>query len=360
MMVKEYQKNFDFLDFMIVFLSIALKYLKLEFKINDSFMAIYFLFLCVFVLLKFVKYPVTKKNLLYLMFILLYCLIITYSTASVDFALSLLLVLIFYNKGYKQYLYYLFISSAICFIITIILSNVGILQSEVLTRKVDGVIVTRNSLGFQTVNGAFLHWFVILLLYYYLFGFKKYSFIILLAISWYIYLSTNTRTGFYCTILFMILAPMMNLGSGKLLKKSAKYLFIIFSIISFVFACKLGISNNALNELVSNRFVLWNNAINNYSIQLLVNHALDTYPIDNLYINFWQHYGIVAYFGLLLLYFFGMNKIKDKKLLITMFFFLMYCLFESNHYYYINYSFFILMYVLIVPNYQSDKKGGQK
>ena len=347
-MLKIYNKNFNFLDFIIVFFSVALKYLKSTFGISDIYMGIYFLFLCILVLVKFVKLRHNKKNLWNLFVILLYCLIITYSTAAVDFAMSLILVLVFYKKGYQQYLYYLLISSIICFSLTTILGQIGIIESEILTRKVEGEILERNSLGFQTVNGAFLHWYIIILLYFYLFGFNKLSYIILGGISYYLYLCTNTRTGFYCVIAFMILAPIFNLGTGKLFFKTSKYWFIIFTIVSIGLALVFGKANNEINEIVSNRFVLWNYSLKNYPISsILTNHNLDTYPLDNLYINFLQHYGLIAYTGLCLLYFFCTSRIKDKKMLITLFFFLIYCMFESNNYYYINYSFFILMYVLI-------------
>lgn len=347
-MLKNYNKNFNFLDFIIVFFSVLLKYLKSTFAISDIYMGIYFLFLCVLVLTKFIKSRHNKQSLLNMFIILLYCLIITYSTASVDFAMSLILVLVFYKKGYQQYLYYLLISSVICFFLTIILGQIGIIESEILTRKVDGEILQRNSLGFQTVNGAFLHWYIIVLLYFYLFGFNKLSYIILGGISWYLYICTNTRTGFYCVIAFLLIAPILNRGTKNLFFKTSKYWFIIFTIISIGLALMFGISNNKINQAVSDRFFLWNYSLKHYPVTtILTNHNLDTYPIDNIYINFLQHYGLIAYIGLCLLYFFGLPKINDKKMLITLFFFLIYCIFESNNYYYINYSFFILMYVLI-------------
>lgn len=335
-----------FLDFLIIFLGVMLKYFDFMFKISKIYIYVYFAILIFLVILSFKDYKETKWQFLKIILITFGILIITFESSGIDFVIPLMYALYYRKNDIKVVLKYILYSSIVMFSLTIILANFNVIQSLALTRLDNGLVVLRNSLGFSHVNAVFFHFYIIAMLLYVFLDNKYILSIIILFISYYIYNKTFCRTGMICICTFLI----FNLFSSKKLKSIlAKYgrnLFLIMTIVSFILAFLYGASNNKIDILVSYRFSNWYKTIINYKL-ISFTGINSAYYLDNLYLNLIYNYGFISYILNLSLYYFGYNLIDDDKLKLTLIFFLIYGLFESNHVFYINYSLFVLLYYSI-------------
>ncbi|MTO79365.1 hypothetical protein GMC59_13145 [Turicibacter sanguinis] len=299
----------------------------------------------------------TGKELIRLGFLSCFVVFFTFLTGSIDLAIPFLMILYFYNKNINKILFYLFISASICFSFTILFSKIGIISSSEMLRKTEGDIIVRSSLGFEHVNHVFTHWFSIILLYYYLFGIRIKSFVFFIVTSYYFFIETDCRTGFYCTVLFLIIQFFISEKIIKKIKKSSYLFFPLMFFISIFFAIQFGNINNPVDVLVSGRFSIWNYCINNMNIfSLFGNQIPIVISIDNFYMNMLFSYGVIVFLNYMFIHSYTMPKITDYKHFTVIIFFMFYCLFEANYLYYVNFSFIIIFYYYVKNNKNKEYK----
>lgn len=356
--MSEYTKNFKVIDFVLVFLSVFLKYMKFTFSISSIYIYILFYVFIFINIIGFQKLKVRKNELVKIIILFIFCLCATFFTNTIDFVMPFLFVLFFYRKDYKQYLFYLFISSCFCFAIVLIGNNVGIIEASTMNRQIyNGKIIVRSSIGFEHVNSAFVHYTIIVLLWYYLFKNNKLFYIVNLTITLYIFNQTNSRTGFMCLSLFFLLSIFNLEKIAPIIQKLLPLSFLLLFIVSIVITGNFEVSS--INELLTNRPYYWNYCFQNLNeFSLFGNEIPENIPIDNLYLYILFKCGILVFLVYIVLFIVGAKKITDKKLMLTLIMFGAYALFESNHVYYINYTMFIIYYYFIKckkDNYSYDK-----
>ncbi len=346
--------NNNFFDFMIVFVGISLKYCDFLFHISKICIYVYFAILLVLTFLSTKNSKLPKKELLKYVVLIFSVLILTFQSSGIDFVIPLLYAIYFKNRDIKSILKYILISSIIMFSLTILLANLNLVSSVTMNRLENGIVLTRNSLGFIHVNSAFMHFFIIAVLLFLFVNKKKILVIFILFVAFYLYTQTYCRTGLFCTILFAAFILLIPKKIQKKMVKNGQFFFLIFTILSFILAFMFGKNSGVLDELVSERFSNWYGCITNYS---LVNFSgVDSiFYLDNIYINMIYNYGIISYLLYFLLYFISFKKIDNYKIKIILLFFLIYGLFESNHVFYINCSLFVLIYYFI--NYKENFRG---
>lgn len=328
--------------FILVFLSIFLKYSQFLFNHSKIIIYLYFAILLFFSILNISNIKIRKKTLLNIVLVSLNLLFLTLLTSSLDFAIPILFYLLFYNENKEKLLKYILYSSIFCFILTLLLSFTGLIDSSISYRLVDGVLYTRNSLGFQTVNAPFLHLFPIIILSFCLCKNYKFLNIIYIIILLILYRFTNCRTGLICIIICLLLFNFIKNVNLNKYEKISKYSFFIFTILSVTLACFFG-ENLEINSLVSSRFSFWNHYLNNSSNYSLFGiNLIENMAIDNLFLNFLFRYGIIGY--LLIALYFSKIKFNNTKEFLAFFVTLIYCIFESINYYYLNISFILICF----------------
>lgn len=346
--MKKYMENFNLFDFVLVFLSVLLKYLKFTFDVPLVFMYLLFATMIILDISILSKIKIKKNDIIQIVITSILCLVITLLTSSIDFAMPLLFAIYFRKKGIKIYLFYLFLSGIFCFTATIILNGLGLLESNVMQRLVNGEIVTRNSLGFEHVNSTMMHWFSLIVLFYILFEKKIINYAIIAIISYFLFRQTDCRTGFYVILIFITFTVFFEKKEFKFLKNNGQYLFIFLTLITIILCKNFGDSDNIYNEIASNRFLIGNSLISQYGLFSIIGFDIPlTTPIDNIYLFFLLRYGLIAYFTIIYIFMTGFKKIDNQKYRISIITFFIYCLFESNYVYYINFSFFILIFYII-------------
>ncbi|MEG0523165.1 MAG: hypothetical protein RR435_04430 [Erysipelotrichaceae bacterium] len=349
--MKKYCAKFELLDFILVFMSVLLKYLKFVFSINPMFMNIYFAILVLICIVKLNGMTFKKKIVMRIFVVFVFSAFATFVANSLDFVMPFLFALIFMKKDFKQYLFYLLISSAICFSSVIILSNLNIISSHELNRIVDNDITVRTSLGFEHVNAAFLHYFIILTLWYILFDNNMKFYIFNIIIIMFLMQKTLCRTGFYCSIIFLVLTFIKSRYFEKFILMFTKYIFPVFSFISFYIAINYSVYNVSFNNALSQRPLYWNYCFEHLNQFSLIGNEINlNVTIDNMFINIYFSYGIIVFLMFLVVYVYGLKNIRDYKMCLVMITFGIYGLFESNHFYYLNYTLFIIFGYLINSN----------
>ena len=220
-----------------------------------------------------------------------------------------------------------FYSSIIICIVTILLGSTGVLPMNDSYRTIDGKVDVRMSLGFPNANALFSHALPIVLAGIYLYDKKPVFNIIALITTTILFYFCKSRTGYYLTLLVIII----NLfPCKKIISKISKKSFLYFFIISILLAVLFGSTKyNEINILLSGRPwyylnflkmgpLVWGCGIPNNLI------------LDNLYLKLLANYHIVG-FGLYYYIFYKGSKLlsSDSKLLFSSFFLLLYGIFES-------------------------------
>ena len=346
--------------FLLVFLAILFKYLSMwSYLILGNFKTSLPLFLVIialfFVLISNLK--VLKKNFKKMLLLGIGGVIITVMTSSIDYAIACLFAIVFSisKDGDKKFVKYFFISSIILFILTILMSVMGILPENNSIRRVNGETLVRANLGFTGMNTVFLCFLPIVLSFFILYE-KKFEkkkllvIIITFLISYVLYKATLCRTGFYCSLIMLLLFFFVdNIHNSKIISVLVKYSYIILLIISIGIAIIYGSTyENSVNMILTGRPYYWNYYISNYQLSLTGIDILNTMPLDNAYLTYLYDYGIICFILFAYITFISQKSIsKNKYILLAFLVFAIYGIFENNFIYHYNFMLTLQMIYII-------------
>lgn len=346
--------------FLLVFLAILFKYLSMwsylivgEFKTSlPLFGGIIALF---FILISNLK--VLKKNFKKMLLLGIGGVIITLMTSSIDYAIACLFAIVFsINKdGDKKFVKYFFISSIILFILTILMSVIGILPENNSIRRVEGETLVRANLGFTGMNTVFLCFLPIVLSFFILYEkkFEKKKLLIVIItflISYVLYKATLCRTGFYCSLIMLLLFFFVDkIHNSKIVSVFVKYSYIILLVISIGISIIYGnIYENSVNMILTGRPYYWNYYISNYQLSLTGIDILNKMPLDNAYLTYLYDYGIICFILFAYITFVSQKSIiKNKYILLAFLVFTIYGIFENNFIYHYNFMLTLQMIYII-------------
>lgn len=331
--LEDIQNNkINFLEKLTIFLAIFLKYL-ITYGISYNFLCLY---IAILGLMVFVNIYNKKLYISELKKIIIFGLITCYFLFfyfEQNFLISFLLAITILKRNDKEFIKTFFYSSIICFVFTLILNAIGILEANNIIRNVDGVITPRYTLGFRHPNEVFLFFLPIVLSGFYLVEHKKSFYILTVITSIILYKFTYSRTGFYVIIIFIILALFRKIFTKKLIKKIIPALFIIFTIFSIMLAMFYGESkNNKISQLLSGRPYYWNYYIESETlITPFGDNKAEGYFLDNFYIYLLVQLGLIGYMIYFIIYYKSLKKLDyDYRYLIIATVFLIYGLLEAN------------------------------
>ena len=346
--------------FLLVFLAILFKYLSMwSYLILGNFKTSLPLFLVIialfFVLISNLK--VLKKNFKKMLLLGIGGVIITVMTSSIDYAIACLFAIVFSisKDGDKKFVKYFFISSIILFILTILMSVMGILPENNSIRRVNGETLVRANLGFTGMNTVFLCFLPIVLSFFILYEkkFEKKKLLVIIItffISYVLYKATLCRTGFYCSLIMLLLFFFVdNIHNSKIISVLVKYSYIILLIISIGIAIIYGSTyENSVNMILTGRPYYWNYYISNYQLSLTGIDILNTMPLDNAYLTYLYDYGIICFILFAYITFISQKSIsKNKYILLAFLVFAIYGIFENNFIYHYNFMLTLQMIYII-------------
>lgn len=332
---------------LIIFCALIFKYWSIWGLFNDNIKYVFFVISILLSIFNIVLHTYNKKELRNIFLFFLLSVIICYSTNEIDFIYSFILAIVFMKEDKGDYLFikYFVISAVVLFSITIILGKLGIISTFTGLRRVNGVVIERNSLGFEHVNAVFKNFFPICLGGYILCYSKSdrkkaILYLLMSIIGFILYKATNCRTGYYVILLIIPLDILMNRVLKKFDFKISIYYFIIFTIISIIVSFVYGKSNNAINVLLSDRPIF------NYRLltesQITIFGDLNKGIVDNTYLWLIYHSGFIVFISYLLIYMFSVKKMfRNRVFLLPLFLFCLYSMLEHLDFY--NYNFLLIL-----------------
>lgn len=208
--------------------------------------------------------------------------------------------------------------SMMLFVLILVAGRLSIINVIEGGRYIDGETVVRNSLGFGNINSAFIYYLGIVFgIYYFL---HKHKFKLLLMyipttlVALYLYKETDCRTGFYIYLLFVIISLIYNKKLNNCFKIVVPYLFVIFTVFSFLLAIMYGKTiGNEVNSVLSSRPYFSYYYVKNFKfISLLGTGVVGHYVLDNYYLSLLVKSGIVGYITYLYIFAKGSKMIRDN------------------------------------------------
>ena len=146
------KKNRNVIGFIVVFIAILYKYLSFyELQSETITKAILFVAILLNIVI-IIKRKFTYKQLF---MILMPFLVITLISRSLDFVVTLLIAMLFSKDNIRDFFKMFFIATLSCYLLTIFLYFIGVLDNHAIRRITEDEIIVRNSLGFSHVNGVF-------------------------------------------------------------------------------------------------------------------------------------------------------------------------------------------------------------
>ena len=338
------------LCFFIMFTSVFFRYLAIWDLISTEKRYMLLPIVIILFIIYLCNKKISKNRITFIIFILIMGLLDFLITNEIDIFIPLLFAIIYMRKnGDRDFLKHFVICSSLFYLATIILCKVGIIENTEFIRVVDNKTIIRNTLGFTNPNHALTLLTPIIISLSLILNLnskkKKIIFsIFALLISYLIYYYTNSRTGFYCIILFIILLLIIK-NNNIIIVTKAKYLFFLFTIITFIIAFVFGNTSSAINNILTNRPVMWKETINRVVISLFGN---STIKVDNNYLWLLYRHGLIIYIFYMYIYGKATNYfVKNNRLFISMFLVLIYSLFENTLNYVFNPIFTLsIMYLL--------------
>lgn len=295
---------------------------------NSSLVAYLYLIVIFLLSIPFILKLSFNKSSFIKTFVILFISFIMFALYREDniFLYSILALLTMENDD-KEVVKTFFYSAIIICIVTILLGSIGVIPMNDSYRTIDGKVDIRMSLGFPNANALFSYVLPIVLSGIYLYDKKPAFNIIALVTTTILFYFCKSRTGYYLTLLVIIL----NLFPfKKIISRISKKSFLYFFIISILLAVLFGSTKyNEINTLLSGR--PW------YYLKFLKMGPLvwgcgipNNLILDNLYLRLLANYHIVG-FGLYYYIFYRGAKLcdSDQKLLFSSFFLLLYGILES-------------------------------
>lgn len=315
----------------IIFMVVSFKLLVyiINQTISASSLVAYLYVIVVFLLalpyllnIKFNKESFCKTALIFIISFLMFAIF-----KEDNIFLYALVALISIDTDNKEIIKTFFYSGIIIYLLTIILGQVGILPIDEVYRTIDGDSQIRTSLGFPNANSVFTYFVPIVLAGLYLFDKKVIYNILVIILATILFSFCKSRTGYYLTILLVI----VNLFPKKtFILKLKDNQFIFFTIISFLLAiCYGNTKYNSVNLMLSGRPWYYLNFIKQ-GIFGWGHGVSENLILDNLYLRILANYSLIGFS----LYYYIFNKgskiCKDnEKLLFSLFIMLLYGVFEA-------------------------------
>lgn len=337
------KRSTNIISIIVIFISILYKYLS-SYEIENEIVTRAIIILAIILnSIIILRRKFQKKQLLIVAISFILVLLMTYISKSLDFVIALLIALMFYKDNLREFFKIFFISSLSCYLLTIFLNLVGVLENHAIRRFTEDGIIIRNSLGFSHVNGVFKNFLPIVLSGYFLVkekNIRKYNLLVFI-ISTILYIISNSRTGYISILIYLILTSFVDVMKYQVVNKSVRYMFLICTIITFIIIVVGGKSvNNPLNELFSNRPIIWNQHINQPGALSIIKSGT-TIHMDNTYLTYLINFGISIFLFIFLIKYFAIKKIQDHRLLIIILVLSIYGIFENGVSYNIDFSLII-------------------
>lgn len=312
----------------LIFFLVLFKYL-INYGASSTILYAILLIVSVVLLISFInKKELQKNEFKKLIVIFAFILIYVFIYKDVNLLISFILALSYPKGDEKKFLKVFFISSIIMYLSTIVMAKFGIISSKSMIRNTAEGIKYRYSLGFSHPNEVFLYFLPIAISMLCIIKNKKKGLLITFIISTILYGICQSRTGYIslCSVYILYLLK------EKQIIKIAKIMPIILVILSFVLAKYYGNTlTNIVSSTLSGRPYFWNVIISNSSpFTLFGINKLEDVFLDSFYLSIIYRLGIFGFFIYTFIYYYGINKIKDKNLLIACIVFAIYGFSEGN------------------------------
>ena len=338
------KKNKNIIGVIVVFISIFYKYLSFYEIISETFTKALIMLAIILNIVIVAKRKFSRQQIMIIMTIFMLVLIMTYTSKSIDFIVVLLISLMFYKDNLRDFFRIYFISSLTCYLLTIFLYFMGILENNSIRRFTEDGVIVRNSLGFSHVNGVFKNFLTIVLSGYFLVkekNIRKYNLFIFI-ISTILFMISNSRTGYICIIIYLLFTSFVDIMKFKIIRGSIKYMFVICTVITL---CIIGIAgksaDNPINELLSDRPVIWNLHLNEPGALRLIGLGTNRLHMDNTYLTYLVNFGIAIFACVFLLKYLAIKKIDNHRILLMILVLSIYGIFENGISYNIDFTLII-------------------
>lgn len=289
-------------DSKLYFICLALASLALLFKIlTDKYTKKEFIFIIVSIIVGISTFIVTKKPTLLLTVLCL----IGMKNVSVD-------------DTFKKMYYVRFFT----FFLVITLAFIGILDNTKIEMWRNGGNSIRYSLGYGHPNTLHMTLFILVALYIYnrYDKLKNIEYIVLIALNFFIYYFSVSRTGMILTLLLIVLTIVSKLKFKtiqNIIIKIPVIIFIALLLISFITGIlyeKVDFMDE-VNKFFNGRIAYSNYYLETYGFSLFGNNVQNDRNalFDNGYLYMYIQFGIAGFLYLTMLYFKIFKKIKKDK-----------------------------------------------
>lgn len=289
-------------DSKLYLICLALASLALLFKIlTDKYTKKEFIFIIVSMIIGLSTFIVTKRPTLLLTVLCL----IGMKNVSV-------------NDTFKKMYYVRFFT----FFLVITLAFIGILDNTKIEMWRNGGNSIRYSLGYGHPNTLHMTFFILVALYIYnrYDKLKNIEYIVLIALNFFIYHFSVSRTGMIITLLLIVLTIVSKLkfkAIQNIIIKIPVIIFIALLLISFITGLlyeKVDIMDE-VNKLFNGRVAYSNYYLETYGFSLFGHNIQNDRNalLDNGYLYMYIQFGIVGFLYLTMLYFKIFKKIKKDK-----------------------------------------------
>lgn len=325
--MKRIRFNFNFL---IIFFLVVFKYLKMQYIIQDTIVNMILVAIIALLLITLIaKKKIKNFNKNWLIFGIIVAAIQIVFMRDIDILMMIVVALVFLDddNAINNIVKYFTISLIVVTLITIILNRLGYLNYRTISRLVDGEIVQRNALGFRHPNEMYLYFFFIMIGIYYCIKNKLLYTIIMVVLSYIMYSITFSRTGFLCSIIFIILIWIYN---NKL--KLNKYMYCVGTAVTLILALCFGDINSEINSILSSRPYIYSYYIKNGALfNIIGSVAISDVTLDNMYLNIIVESGMILYIFYFIFYYSSGKLLQlDNKLSNIFIITLIYGCFETH------------------------------
>ena len=352
------EKNKNIIGIIVIFISIFYKYLSFYEIISETATKLLIILAVVLNVIIIAKRKFNRQQLQIIMLIFFLVLAMTYISKSIDFIVVLLISLMFYKDNLRDFFKIYFISSLTCYLFTIFLYFIGVLENNSIRRFTEDGVIVRNSLGFSHVNGVFKNFLPIVLSGYFLVkekNIRKYN-LFIFVISTILYIISNSRTGYFCIIIYLFCTSFIDIMKFRLVSGSIKYMFIICTVITLCIVAIAGKSaNNPINELLSDRPIIWNMHLNEPGALRIIG-GTNRLHMDNTYLTYLVNFGIFIFICVFVIKYLAIKKIKDHRILLMILILSIYGIFENGISYNIDFSLIVEFIYLFNIEKEKTKK----
>ncbi len=309
---------------------------------NDSEIYLICLILGILILsLKLIKDKYTKRELIFISISIVIGIITFLATKRPTLFLTVLCLIGMKNVSVDDIFKKMFDVRIITFFSVIVLAFIGIIDNTKFEIWRNGEMSTRYALGFGHPNTLHLSLFILIALYIYN-RYEKlniFEYIIMIALNFFIYHFSVSRTGMVGTLILIILCAISKLKFEKIKRiivRVPKILFIVLFIFSIVTGLLYGKVEfiNKLDRIFTGRIAYSNYYLQTYGFSLFGNNIQnDTNALfDNGYLYMYIQFGIVGLLYLSTLFskiFSIIRKNFDVKKAVLVISFLIYIFTES-------------------------------